>query len=92
MERINETLAFVGVSPVDICMFVAQVLPCNIVIQQFSPVSRYLRGSCEGLRVIDERKYLERDDITSASLSLSLSLSLSSTIALLLNTTHLETP
>ena len=90
MEWINETLALVGVSPVDICMLVAQVLPCNIVIQQFSPVSRYLRGSCEGLRVIDERKYLERDDIASASLSLSPSLS--STLALPLNTTHLETP
>lgn len=87
MKWINETLALVGVSPVHVCMFVAQVLPCYIIIQQFSPVSRYLRGSCEGLRVIDERKYLKRSDISAF-----LSLSLASTIALPLNTTRLETP
>jgi len=59
MERVDEALAILGKSTVYICMLVTEVLPCDIITQQFPPVSRYLGCSCKGLRIVDEGEYLD---------------------------------
>lgn len=59
MERVDEALAILGKSTKYICMLVTEVLPCDVITQQFPPVSRYLRCSCEGLRVVDKGEYLD---------------------------------
>lgn len=60
MKRVDKALAILGKSPVLICMLFTEVLPCDVITQHFPPVSRYLGCSCEGLRIVDEREYLDQ--------------------------------
>lgn len=72
MKRVDKALAILGKSPVHIRMLFTEVLPCDIITQQFPPVSRYLGCSCEGLRIVDEGEYLDTREKTTKSAPLNI--------------------
>jgi hypothetical protein len=58
VERINKFPLIVRHPSVCVCMSIAQVFPCDIVVEKFVPSLRNLRSSGESSGVVNERKHL----------------------------------